>query len=229
MPTQVWGEEWWKSNQYHDLMTSHVVAIAPPEPQIEMLQTSHIVVRELYVFELQINYSPHASQHMWHLMQFSHRKLYVIPGKKIATEHIWFSFFRIFWEGKFFETFKSHISSVLRISQLKPMAKYALSVVGLRALICSQAAIADKAAIVQDVTTCNCFPVPLLWSHVKTNDVHSGLIPALWFRVSVRCDDTSCRCLSQSLRDQCSHRSRAGRTGSLSSAELPRSPLKTLI
>lgn len=55
MPTQVWGEKGWKSNQYHDPMTSHTMAIAPPEPQIEILQTSYIVVKENYVFEPKIN------------------------------------------------------------------------------------------------------------------------------------------------------------------------------
>lgn len=46
---QVWGKERWKSNEYHDLMTSHIVAIAPPEPQIEILQGSYIVVKENYM------------------------------------------------------------------------------------------------------------------------------------------------------------------------------------
>lgn len=137
MPTHVWGEEWWKSNQFHDLMTSHIVAIAPPEPQIEILQNSYTVVKDNYMsLNCESTKAPCKPAPVTPDAVLSQKAL-CHSWKKIATEHIWFSFFTIFREGKSFETFKSHIPWVLPIFQLKPTAKYALSVVGLRALICS--------------------------------------------------------------------------------------------
>lgn len=228
MPTQVWGEEWWKSNEYHDHTTSHIVAIAPPESQIEILQNLHVVVKENYMSSNCESAKAPIQARTCEPDAVLIEGFMLFLEKNSCWAHMIFLFFCIFCEGKSFETFKSHSSWVLPVSQLKPMATYALPIVGL-AYNSHLQSLSGKAAIVQDVTTCSFFPAPLLWSHIKTNAVHSGLIPVLRFRVAARYDDTSCRCLSQSLRDRCSCRSRAGGTGSLSSAELPHSPRKTLI
>jgi len=104
------------------------------------------------------------------------------------------------------------------------MAKYALPVAGLPALIRSRCQIkllqfkVSPAVVVSLPHCCPRIWRPMLptpaWSQRPDSE---GLCQTGWHKVS------------QSLWGQCSHRSRAGRAGSLSSAELPRPPPKTLI
>lgn len=115
--------------------------------------------------------------------------------EKIATEHVlfaahthkcllFFSFFFTFF--KFFNVYfekerllkHSKITSLESYPHLKP-CQNALLIVGLPS---SDLRSSEKAAIAQDVTSCSCFPAPLLCLQVKTSAVHSGLIPVPWFR-----------------------------------------------
>lgn len=116
MPTQGWREEWWKSNEYHGIMTFYIVAITPPEPQIDTLQTSYIVVKE--------NYMCLNCESAKALMQTStcdtwcssHRKLYVIPGKNSYCTHMIFLSLGILRRKGFLNFQNLHTSSLTHLS-----------------------------------------------------------------------------------------------------------------